>query len=740
MKRFPLHLAIILSFTACQAENTGVMLDTCPNDNTIVVWPDSDDNIYQKLIDYCSTYEDSQDCFEEQLLMHLSEGQYYQERLDSNCRHRSCIDGVWKEDTEYSCKNSCLRPTTDIQTTSKQNLCGECINGEIICDNNNIKQCNNGKYETITYCGFTSCRINADKKQYECGECINGTTKIDNNISNICSKQNCENASWVIDSSFLTCKNSCKFSETGDAKCGECINNKMKCDDGIDQSQLYDCQNGQWHPRKFCTESDSVNPNTGAPHASCTKLDDGSFTCGICLNGDERYTNNKQNICEHKVCKNGQWVLDEDFKDTCQSSCNSDFTGCGSCVNGTGNCDDNTVHNCIDGSWNVAENSCGDVSCVARVYQQAPTVEPCEGEQCTCPDGACDPENGDPENGDPENGDPENGDPENTNPISSQTIVYECGECKNDSIETYNDPSTQQCIRRTCVDGRWNIETPCSQNSCKINGNDFECGDCVNNQYYCQGNDQYVCRNAQKVFNTNCTQCTSSGCYKQCNNANTCTNDSSTQVGIICSANLTTNTCAGVSCNGNVCGSCLNNKVEYRESNNICSQFTCKNAQWTSTTCSNSVSCAKRNGLYSSCGVCSNNKYSYYLSSGVCYYKKCTDGAWGGGTRCASGGSCRGASGNYTGCGECTNGKYRYSQSNNICYYQKCASGAWPSSTTQCSGGVSCKKSGSSYSECGNCKNGATKCASGYKYTCSNGVWGSGSKCAKGCKNSTTCN
>ena len=369
--------------------------------------------------------------------------------------------------------------------------------------------------------------------------------------------------------------------------------------------------------------------------------------------------------------------------------------------------------------------------------------------------------------------------------------MYVCGECKNDAIEIENDPGTQQCVKRTCIKGFWQVETPCAENSCKIDkvNNTFECGDCVNNKYYCSGNDQYVCQDASRKLHTSCTQCTESGCYKQCNSANTCSNDSATKVGILCKSNLTTTPCIGVSCSSNACGVCLNDKVEYREASSKCSKYTCTGGQWSPTACSNGVSCRVANNTYSGCGECTNGQKRYnQASNNHCYYHTCQSGTYQSLTYCSGNVSCTGTSGNYKGCGECSNGQRSYSLSGTTCSYKTCTNGVYQNLVTcpnsnsckktgntysacgdckngqktfslsgttcsyrTCANGVyqsavtcpnsySCKKSGNTYSACGDCKNGTTKCANGYKYTCSNGVWGSASKCAKGCKNATTCN
>ena len=838
MKRFPIYIAIILSFVGCRSENAGVMLDECSSDNVLVFWPNNNEDLYKEWEKQCQNSDDLQECMEDNFLNYLDEGQYYQEKQDSECRHRRCIDGKWVKDSTYECQYSCLSPEDIIIPPPQPLRCGDCLNGQMICADDGIRICKDGRWSSSINCNGNSCRFKSSPSEtssgnYECGECKNGDETIID-VNNICTKRICKNGTWVIDDTFASCQNSCYVAEDGTAKCGGCLNNKTKCESSSDLTQLYQCQNGQWNPIKFCSESDSVNAN-GTAQASCTKSNDGSYACGVCLNDDHFYKNNKQNICEHKICMNGQWVLDEDFKETCQFSCNDSFTGCGDCVNGTGNCENNTVHNCIDGNWNIAETSCGDVSCVARVTTHSQT-SPCTGDNCDCADGSCDPDDPcadgscdpddpcadgscdpdapcadgscDPDDDDEDHHDdpvsphapdapsdeptdPEDNDSdEDESTETVQTIIYQCGECFNGKVEIFNDQATQQCIKRTCNDGRWDIEKPCSENSCIITDEsavDYVCGDCVNNQYSCaDSTTQMICQNGKTIEHTKCNKCTESGCYKQCATPNTCTNDEATQVGMICNPDYTTSPCIGVSCSQTTCGKCLNNQIEYREANNICSKYTCKDAQWAPTTCPNNASCTQSNSTYTGCGQCTNDRISYSMTSNVCYYKKCSAGTWGTPTKCYNGVSCKGSSSNYTGCGECVNGdtrftnlsnicyyskcasgiwgdyakcsngnscavtsgkysgcgscvnaKVTYTQSGNTCYYQTCANGAWGASS-KCTGGYSCKKSGSSYTGCGECENGKTKCTSGTKYTCSAGLWGSKKSCTQGCNSAGT--
>ena len=563
-----------------------------------------------------------------------------------------------------------------------------------------------------------------------------------------CQRRRCLEGKWVvatkhdteidteIDTDTYSCNYSCMDHEGDDPDkpyCGECINNDQRCDNNTFQI----CKKGLWKLAVNCTELGT----------SCVIIN-GAPTCGACMNGNEKFYNSQTNVCRRMKCEDAKWILDENSCDQKEVSCNLNTPGCGECLNHDVKCEAYRISQCVDGTW-IKVDDC-DYSCT----------------QITDED---------------------------------EHKHFICGECIDGTTRHWNHPDNGICVYSKCENGKWMDDyTQCPNASCILNDNgEFQkCGECLNNNNRCNGQQYQQCKNGTYKTILNCDSCSNNVCVRSCSELNKCTQDTE-DIATYCNAegkiefcpagctsdNLCINckdgdqvfqadendicfykTCQNdlfpkdytqcmddhnnvVSCvkdseNKFSCGECKNGNIKCEQATSSCKCQICQNGQWIFLCDNNNVSCKGSSDNYSYCGDCLNGKKSYYMDGSTCYYKECKSGTFGTPIKCSGDNSCKGSLSNYTECGECKNGNIKCEQATSSCKCQICQNGQW---IFLCdNNNVSCKGSSDNYSYCGDCLNGKKSYymdgSTCYYKECKSGTFGTPIKCSGGnsCKGSSS--
>ena len=274
----------------------------------------------------------------------------------------SCVDGK----CVFNCEDG-YTPTLDGKSCETFN----CTIDEIRCDNDadekgHTRTCTGNSWEDAVECpSGNSC-----KSATECGECINETKACaDGSHYQVCAAGLWGNAiecsapenGNAICSGDGECSYACNsgYTDNGKICCADVINGSINQDSASTCS--YTCSRGYTDNGKICC-ADVANGAINKDSSSTC-----SFTCdnGFHESGSGCVSNNctsGQTTCTNagttgkkQTCNSGEWGNEE----TCSNnhSCNQAGTDCGSCINGSKQCNDLVPQTCSTGAW-VDETAC----------------------------------------------------------------------------------------------------------------------------------------------------------------------------------------------------------------------------------------------------------------------------------------------------------------------------------------------------------------------------------------------
>ena len=224
---------------------------------------------------------------------------------------------------------------------------------------------------------------------------------------------------------------------------------------------------------------------------SCTQGCDVEGNCLPCLDFEQSYENDENQVCTKLVCKSGQLKPEASFNPD-QFSCNHDKTGVGECLNGKTECREvsgaETLHLCTDGAWRDLKYSCDEGNLCATLGNVC-IGEPI-GQHCTAQGSELEPCPGD---------------------ASCNAAKTACGECQNGRTQCIGS------VMQECIDGVFQSK-PCETGShCEMEGNKAKCvtNACELGKKKCSNNIIYVCENYTWQIQTACT-CTDENGYVSC--------------------------------------------------------------------------------------------------------------------------------------------------------------------------------------------------------------------------------
>ena len=345
---------------------------------------------------------------------------------------------------------------------------------------------------------------------------------------------------------------------------------------------------------------------------------------------------------------------------------------------------------CIDDAWTTQE-SCGEVSCTKELQDiDGHSVETYQCGECIsgsveytvldeCLKRTC-----------------TNG---RWSAYSAEPDVSKCGTCNDGDLRYQNQLMSEQkliCQKFKCLEGKYQIDQSFSdecQNSCNQLSNG--CGECINGYVRVREDDQHkciteICKNG--VWNENNQSCNAS-----------CT--STTPEGGIQTAELT-----------ETCGECINNQFYYQnDENNICQKYSCQSGKLSleAYECEHSCDTSKADTPDGACGVCVNGDQRCQNGTDL---ETCVNGQFQKMLQCPT--ECK-QTGNKAQCqATCSNeGEKKCSNVNHIGIFSECKNGVVNDSP--CLGNVLCK----SNTECGECKHGETLCENSTEKRCVDGEW-----------------
>ncbi len=655
-------------------------------------------NVEGKCNQECNSAVESKSCFdtdEAHVVRECENGIYrIKETCNYGCKDAKCIS----ECTVNECADNELRICNEKGLWDKSEPCpfgcenGHCLPAPPECQTNVcvnqdnsigfISECKDGKYEDAV-----PCHKNGNEHSYT--SCAN---------SNECSDV-CKNGERMcVDEKIRICSNG-SFVEVG--SCNEtvkvCKDGDSKCEGDVPSV----CSNGQWTDSAACTGNTPKCALVEGKPLCVVECTPGSMKCALEQTGF------------YKECDGtGVWSDSRPCKENVEyCRLNNQCGGEQPCEE---YCDNNTPHVC---SNNIAQKqtACG------------------EGETCK----------------------------EITNQDGKR--VARCFEkCDTNGITACDGDGKY----KICDDGVWSDSEPCTENVdfCKLNNGCVVNQTCTNDGVYCEDNTAKQCSGGVETTIEECgtdricipgSGCVTPDCDlgpQDCKEGSTsiCSNDEhdfGCQIDCL-SATPNPIQCTNVvgeflSCNGNVCGECLND-------NYMCEANTpnkCINGQWTpllSKGCSADKPCrvvvsgAKCTECEPGKRKCDDGDNS---SGGRGYYKECNpEGDW-------ESHQCTGSvdvctvnmcDGDDLGC---TNGETKCDGNSP----KKCNNGQWESF------GESCNVYGSScmiinegtvdeIAKCAFCKPGISQCVDdnkAYRVCDAEGNWGDPKACTRGCDSAT---
>ncbi|MBR4984275.1 MAG: hypothetical protein IKY83_00860 [Proteobacteria bacterium] len=172
------------------------------------------------------------------------------------------------------------------------------------------------------------------------------------------------------------------------------------------------------------------------------------------------------------------------------------------------------------------------------------------------------------------------------------------------------------------------------------------------------------------------------------------------------------------------CGLCKNDETRFFQNpDGTCVKQQCENKQWTDLESCGSVSCAidsdtdDKTDPHYICGTCLNNTVEYFLWGDICFRRICTNGEWDDMVE----------ENNPNYCEKCKEGSATYHNQADICQKKICHDGEYQiDSSFTCA--YSCTKDG-----CGECINGTQRCAGPSIETCVDGKYIEAVKCPTEC-------
>ncbi len=535
-----------------------------------------------------------------------------------------------------------------------QSECRECLDGNVICDGNSLKICEDGHW-SVHQCA-DQCVSNSTENASGSKMCVESVSECEENAV-VCDNgmlKKCEGSHWT----YIKCSKGCidndkasyckECDDTDEPKCIDnpdiktvdiSENNKGKI--GIDSDSeskgntVQICNGGRWD-KKQC--------KSGC-YGSFNEDGNGSVTC-IDAKGDS-----KDKVCSSVAGQAAMCISDEKKHVTCideddeinyyattycQIGCYStgDSVGCGVCQNGEKKCQDNKILKCENGQWNSTDEDCepceaGKTKCEADSYfmcdENGWRIQSCDGMgcdsngclECTGNETKC-------ESGrlfTCNNGHWEEG---MICPLGCDDV--QCRVCDADEYPKCDENNSNKL---TCDDGLDVKEEPC-ENGC-LNGECRECKD--DGDKKCEGGYYDVCRDGKwKKTQETCekcdnstSECRSDGNFYQCMENNWRMTD-----------------CNGFGCYSNGCNECGANDTQECRDDGIVGQYkVCKDHFWGGEQkCNNEYSC---NADGSGCGVCQNNTQK--CEDGMEF--RCNGGGWvenklcGEGLGCLNGIKCR---------------------------------------------------------------------------------------------------
>ena len=630
------------------------------------------------------------------------------------CHSQSCVGRAYQRDEVNTCsgKVSCK------SGNHGELLCGDCLNGDKKCANDDNKlghiyQCVAGTWVEVTPCSSAGASISC-RDDNVCGACLNGDKQFVD-VMGLCFSNACVNGAYVRDNSNFCAQdnvtvNSCQINEAENAYlCGECYNYDSRCvedENGVAKMQI--CQRGTWVDSALCTGID------GAP----TRCHDAGTQCLYCEPETFRYENSRENdsdVCVVYQCQedeNGktEWVkLDKDDENQCRGdvSCgvqNDALFGCGQCLNYSRVCktrDDasfetgkapDAMYYCIDGNW-VFNNDCigsscgGDLECGECINEQTRYVN---DDVIKCHHQTC------------QNGKWANEDSESVceaSCLDNATETHFCGECIDDSIRCQED-NVEQCVK-----GEWRRVKVCGENGEPAKCVEGSCGECQENDEKYEdtqvGCVKYLCQNYAWEGDANWVNGNQYSCARDDNG----------------------NTTLGVCQNGNF--EC-ETSIENGETQGV--QYRCREGKWE---------------VYQTCDagcydekICNEVCNKTYQQCDGDILKKCKLNQNVEFETCEF--SCHSSEDKdkNDACGVCQNETTKCeTDGDGIGKIYSCANGTWSETAQSSCDNVSCDTSGN---QCGTCKNGEDECQNdgfgGVIKHCADGRWN-----RSFCENSRTC-
>ncbi|MBQ1926269.1 MAG: hypothetical protein II180_09145 [Proteobacteria bacterium] len=441
--------------------------------------------------------------------------------------------------------------------------------------------------------------------------------------------------------------------------------------------------------------------------SNCTQGCDIDGNCLPCLDFEQSYENDENQVCTKLVCQSGQFKPELSFNPD-QLSCNKAKSGVGVCLNGQTECrktsDKETLHLCTDGEWRDLEFSCDGGNLCAALGNMC--IGDPIGQRCNAEGNSLEPCPGD---------------------VSCNASKTACGECQN------GRSSCQGSATQTCIDGVFQTKSCGTGAHCEMAGSKATCvqNGCELGKKKCSNNIIYACENYKWVIQTACT-CVDDNGYVYCsdgteqcqagttkceNNTHYTCNAGNWQFVENCQngCDAQSNTCAASS--GCAAGSA---KCE----NNV--QYTCSGGNWQFVeNCQNGCDaqsniCAASSGCAAGSAKCENN-VQYTCSGGNWQFvENCQNGCDAQSNICAASSGCA------AGSSKCEN---------NVQY--TCSGGNWQF-VENCQNG--CDAQSNICAASAGCAAGSSKCENNVQYTCSGGNWQFVENCQNGCDaQSNTC-
>ncbi len=414
---------------------------------------------------------------------------HYKNDENEICTKMICKSGQFQKSDDFVCTYTC-----QVDETNTPIGCGECRTGTQKCDivDGTASEfvCVQGKWKPIQNCTYNSC-MTGDNDTTKCSECeIDSNKFMEDPETHVCSRMTCQNGKYAPNPDPNFEGEAKQVSCNGNlSEYGECLNGVSKCENDINEItgtnticingelKTISCQNGC--DGNQCKIQACDNPGTQkCDFGILTKCDNNGEESHQACSLGQCADNNDCAECTSVQCENNtvthigtvtQCVDNrKGNQQQCETSCNEELTGCGSCI------DD-------------------DIQCTTQPDTKLDVIQKCENgawkTQTHCTQASCTEDN-------------------------------TCGECINDAVHCITTEENIN-IEQTCKNGRWTEDSPCTDNnSCNQETN--KCGECINGHQKCESLDSvqviYECQNGHWNAVESCTN----SCTKLGENQYTC--------------------------------------------------------------------------------------------------------------------------------------------------------------------------------------------------------------------------